>query len=161
MKKFTVLITAVLLAFTLTACSGSGSSGGNGSDPVEIDINALAEELLTTVTSDSLSETAASLIPSIYFIDEEDIESAVSYASSGSTACEVTVIESKDEEDTKDVEEKLQSHVDSQEELYSAYNESEAARLKTAIIKSTGVYSVLCVCDDTDGAEEILKNYGF
>ncbi len=162
MKKITVMITVLLLAFSLTACSGSGSGGSSGSSgSVDIDPNELAEALLATVTSDTLSETAESLIPSIYLIDEDEIESAVAYASSGSTACEVAVIESRDEKETADVEEKLQNHVDSQEELYATYNESEAARLKTAIIKSAGRYTVLCVCDDTEEAEQILQDYGF
>ncbi len=156
MKRVATVMAVVLLALTLTACSSSG-----GSSYGEIDIDKLAEDLLETVTSDSLSQTADSLIPSIYLLDEDAIESAIAYSSSGATACEITVIECSESVEASDVEEKLQDHVDSQKTLYASYNESEADRLKTAIIKSSGYYTVLCVCDDTDRAEEILKEYGF
>ncbi|MCD7716576.1 MAG: DUF4358 domain-containing protein [Lachnospiraceae bacterium] len=155
MKKMTAILCAATAALMLTAC------GAKKEETVSIEITDLAEELLETVTSDSLSETSESLIPSIYYLDEDAVASAVAYASSGATSCEVAVIESADTDDVETVEEKLQSRVDSQTELYSSYNQSEAARLDTAIIKSAGVYTVLCVCDDTDAAEEILEAYGF
>ncbi len=155
MKKITTVFFAALISITLFAC------GSNNSSDVEIDPSALADALLQTVTSDTLSQTASSLIPSIYSIDENDITSAIVYASTGATACEIAVIECKESGDTSDIADKLQTHVDSQEELYSTYNQSEAARLKTAIIKTAGNYAVLCVSDDTDEAETILKEYGF
>lgn len=157
MRKITAVICAAALAFSLTAC---GSDTKND-ETVTIEISELAEALLETVTSDSLSETASSLVPSIYYLDEENVASAVAYASSGATSCEIAVIESTDTDGTADVESGMQTRVDNQIELYTSYNESEAARLETAIIKSTGVYTVLCVCDDTDAAEELLESYGF
>ncbi|MCC8104352.1 MAG: DUF4358 domain-containing protein [Clostridiales bacterium] len=157
MKKLTAIICAAVLAFSLTACS----SGTKENETVTIEISELAEALLDTVTSDSLSETASSLVPSIYYLDEENVASAAAYASSGATACEIAVIESTDADGTGDVESGMQTRVDNQIALYTSYNESEAARLETAIIKSVGVYTVLCVCDDTDAAEEILESYGF
>ncbi|MCD7763466.1 MAG: DUF4358 domain-containing protein [Lachnospiraceae bacterium] len=155
MKKLTAILCAASAAIMLTAC------GSDKEETVSIEITDLAEDLLETVTSDSLSETSESLIPSIYYLDEDAVASAVAYASSGATSCEIAVIESAESEDVETVEEKLQTRVDNQTELYSSYNQSEAARLDTAIIKSTGTYTVLCVCDDTDAAEEILESYGF
>ncbi|MCD7765896.1 MAG: DUF4358 domain-containing protein [Lachnospiraceae bacterium] len=155
MKKLTAILCAASAAIMLTAC------GSDKEETVSVEITDLAEDLLETVTSDSLSETSESLIPSIYYLDEDAVASAVAYASSGATSCEIAVIESAESEDVETVEEKLQTRVDNQTELYSSYNQSEAARLDTAIIKSTGTYTVLCVCDDTDAAEEILESYGF
>ncbi len=155
MKKGIGILCAAAAAIMLTAC------GSKQEETASIEIESLAEELLETVTSDSLSETASSLIPSIYYLDEDAVVSAVAYASSGATSCEIAVIESADTEDAATAEEKLQTRVDNQTELYATYNESEADRLDTAIIKSTGVYTVLCVCDDTDAAEKILDSYGF
>ncbi len=154
-KRLTAVLCAVSAALVLSGC------GSNKEEAVSIEIGTLAEELLETVTSDSLSETASSLIPSIYYLDEDAVVSAVAYASSGATSCEIAVIESADADDAATAEEKLQTRVDNQTELYATYNESEADRLDTAIIKSTGVYTVLCVCDDTDAAEKILDSYGF
>ncbi len=155
MKRMTGVLCAVSAAVMLTSC------GAKTDETVSIEIDALAEDLLETVTSDSLSETASSLIASIYYLDEDAIASSVAYASSGATSCEIAVIESADEDDVTEVEEKLRTRVDNQEQLYATYNESEADRLDSAIIKSAGAYTVLCVCDDTDAAEEILQSYGF
>ncbi|MCD7957530.1 MAG: DUF4358 domain-containing protein [Lachnospiraceae bacterium] len=155
-RKMTAVLCAVLLAFSLGGCGSKKTE-----EAVSIDVSELAEALLETVTSDTLSETASSMIPSIYYLDEEDVVSAAAYASSGATACEVAVIESADTDGAENVETKMQTRVDNQAELYASYNQSEAARLDTAIIKSNGVYTVLCVCDDTDRAEEILEEYGF
>lgn len=157
MKKFTAIICTVLMALSLTACGGKDKSV-----TVEaIDPAKLAEDLLTTVTSDTLSETSADLLPSIYFVDADAMETGVAYASSGATACEVTVIQSKDAKNTADVEKLFQTRVDNQSALYASYNQGEVEKLDKAIIKSAGVYTVLCVCDDPDKAEEILKGYGF
>ncbi|MCD7883986.1 MAG: DUF4358 domain-containing protein [Lachnospiraceae bacterium] len=155
-RKMTAVICAAFLVFSLGGCSSKKAD-----ETVSIDVSELAEALLETVTSDTLSETASSMIPSIYYLDEEDVASAAAYASSGATACEVAVIESTDADGAENVETKMQTRVDNQEELYASYNQSEAARLDTAIIKSNGAYTVLCVCDDTDRAEEILEEYGF
>ena len=59
------------------------------------------------------------------------------------------------------MEKLFKTRVDNQSSLYASYNEGEVAKLDKAIIKSAGAYTVLCVSDDTDKANEILKEYGF
>lgn len=153
-KLFTALMCTTLLVFGLTGCGGSEKN-------ITVDTAKLASELLTTVTSDTLSETASDMLPSIYFFDANDIEEGVAYASSGATACEVAVVKSTDTKNTENIEKLFQTRVDNQSSLYASYNQGEVEKLDTAIIKSTGAYTVLCVCDDTDKANELLKEYGF
>ena len=154
MKKFAAILCAGAMMLGLTACGGKNKE-------VTIDTGKLASDLLATVTSDTLTETASDLLPSIYYLDADSIESGVSYMSSGTTACEVTVIQSKEEKNTAEVEKFFQTRVDNQSNLYASYNAGEADKLDKAIIKSAGAYTVLCVCDDTDKANDILKDYGF
>ncbi len=154
MKKSTAILCAAALALSLTACGGKEKE-------VSVDPAKLAGELLETVTSDTLSETSADLIPSTYFIEADDMKKGVAYASSGATACEVVVIQSKDAGNTSNVEKQFQSRVKNQSDLYASYNQGEVDKLDKAIIRSAGAYTVLCVCDDTDKANEILKNSGF
>ncbi len=152
-KKFAAVLCTALIALTLTAC------GGGKNKDVTVDTAKLADELLTTVTSDELSKM--SVDPStVYLYQSDDVTSAIAYASSGATACEVAVIESKDAANAESME-RLQDRVDSQKALYASYDAASAGKLDDAIIKSAGKYTVLCVCDDTDKANEILKNYGF
>lgn len=155
MKKLMITLCAVMMLLSLTAC------GGGKSKEVSVDVNKLASELQAAVTSDTLSQTAAEMVPSIYGFNAEDAENSVAYASSGATACEIAVVQSKDSSKTGDMEKLFQSRADSQSALYASYNEGEVAKLDKAIIKSAGSYTVFCVCDDTAKAEEILKGYGF
>ncbi len=156
MKKLVAIFTAAVLLFSLSACSSSKDN-----TTVDLDPEALAEELLTTVTSDKLSQSAESMIPSIYSIDEEEIASAVAYTSSGTTSCEVAVIETVKSDEVSDVKDKFQARVDAQEKLYADYNPTEASRLETAVIESAGNFAVLCVSDDAEEAKSILKENGF
>lgn len=121
----------------------------------------LAKELLKTVSSDKLTEIASDMLSSIYFFEDGTIEEGTAYASSGVTSCEIAVVQSTDAEKTADVEKLFQTRVNNQSDLYASYNEAEVARLEEAIIKSAGVYTVLCITDDVDKANEILKEYGF
>lgn len=154
MKKITALACMAAMAISLTAC-------GSKEKDVAIDPAALAKDLQAAVTSDTLAQTASEMIPSIYFYDEASVASSVAYASSGATACEVAVVESKDAKYTSEVEKLFQTRVDNQSALYASYNEGEVAKLDDAIIESSGVYTVLCVCDDTAKAKDVLKEYGF
>ncbi len=155
-KKFVYLACAAAAALTLTAC------GGGGSKDVEIDVEALASDLLKTVTEDSLSQTSSDMLPSIYFYEEDTVEEAIAYTSSGTTSCEIAVVKSKDAANASKIEDLFQTRVDNQAELYASYNAPEAERLENdAIIESAGAYTVLCVCDETDEAKDVLKKYGF
>ena len=89
------------------------------------------------------------------------MEKGAAYLSNASTACEVAVIECKGTSQTEDVEKLFKTRVANQSELFASYNAGEVAKLDKAIIKTAGKYAVLCACDDTEKAEEILKNYGF
>lgn len=152
-KKITLLFCAILAALALTACGGKNKE-------VSVDPAKLSEDLLATVTSDTLTKMGVD--PStVYLYSSDDVASAVAYSSSGATACEVAVIQSKDSSKTGDIEKLLKSRVDSQSTLYASYNAVEVEKLDKAIIKSAGSYTVLCVCDDTDKANDILKEYGF
>jgi len=125
-------------------------------------VQALADALNEkTVTSDTLTATTESMLPTIYLIDADVLKEGAAYMSSGATAGEVAVFALNSADDTANVREILEQRVASQKELYASYNADEVSRLDTAIIRTAGSYAVLCVCDDPDQAEEILKEYGF
>lgn len=160
MKKLTrvlaVLLTVVTVMSLLTACGGSSSASA------DVDIAALADELNNdTVTTDTLAETKSEMLSSIYSFADGQIVSSKVYMSSGATADEICVLECNSASDTSDVEKLLQARVKSQEDLYATYNAAESEKLKDAIVKSSGKYTVLVVCDDYSKAKDILKKYGF
>ena len=81
--------------------------------------------------------------------------------SANATADEIVAVECKDEAAAKAVVELLKTRVKNQSELFASYNPDEAAKLDKAIVKSSGKYAVLVVCDDYDKAQSILKDAGF
>lgn len=154
-RSAAALVIAITSAVLLTACGGSKKT-------VDVDVEKLADELNSSVvTSDQLSKTESTMLPSIYFWDEADVSNAVAYMSSGATADEICVVECADASKTSGIEKLFQTRVDNQSELYASYNEPEVDKLKDAIIKSAGKYTVLVVSDDQEKAGEILTNYGF
>lgn len=155
-KNRILTVLALCAVLLLTACS----SGGGKS--VTVDTAKLAKDLAEgTVTSEALTEMASSMIAGSYYIREDIFAGGSAWKGTGATACEVVVIEAKDAKQTKDVESKLKEHVQSQSDLYADYNAGEVEKLDKAVLKSAGKYTVLCVCDDTAKAEEILKSAGF
>ena len=155
-KTISLTVLALMTAFVLCAC------GGKKESEVTVDSAKLAKQLAEeTVTSEELTELASSMIAGTYYISDDISAGGSAWKGTGATACEVAVIEVKDSSKTKDVEGNLKEHIDSQSELYASYNAGEVEKLDKAILKSAGKYTVMCVCDDTDKAESILKDYGF
>lgn len=155
-KVTSLVIAAVCTALLLTAC------GGGSAKVKEVDVAALADELnKDTVTADTLTETGSDMLPSIYFFEDGQVTDSKSYMSSGATADEITVVRCKDQASAGDVEKLFRTRVDNQSALYATYKAEESDKLKGAIIQSSGVYTVLVVCDDYDKAKDILSKYGF
>ncbi len=155
MKRIAVAAVVVMSALALTACGGGNSSK-------EIDVAKTADELNSSViTTDELSETSTEMLSSIYFFKDGQVEESKVYMSGNATADEIVVVKCADEDSAKAVAQLLQDRVKKQAELFSTYNADEAAKLDKAIVKSSGKYAVLCVCDDYDKAESILKEAGF
>ena len=155
-KRIALAACMVFSVLALTACSGSGGS------KKEIDVAKTADELNSSViTTDQLTETKSEMLGSIYFFEDGQVEISKVYMSGNATADEIVVVSCKDEEAAKEVENLLKMRVKNQKELFSTYKPDEAAKLDKAIVKSSGKYAVMCVCDDYDKAESILKDAGF
>lgn len=159
MKKIVLLLVAVAAACMLTACGGGSGKSDKAAD---VDAAALADELnKNTVTTDTLTETSADMLAGIYFFEDGQVTDSKTYMSSGATADEICVVKCRDEATTADVEKLFQQRVKNQSDLYATYKAEESDKLGKAIIKSSGVCTVLVVCDDYDKANEILGKYGF
>lgn len=154
-KNLLSILTLVLLALFLTACGKKAAE--ITVTPAEL-AKQLAEE---TVTSDTLTEVSADTMTSTYMIDSSQIDDSSTYMSTGSSACAVSVIKCTDSSYASSIQETLKSYVDDRAELYSSYDAAQTTKLEAALIKVSGQYVVLCVCDDTDAAEKILKEAGF
>ena len=154
-KTIITFAAAMFAAFSLTACQG-------GSSKTSIDVSSLADDLnAKTIKSDTLTETSSDMLSTIYFFENGQVTESKAFMSSGATADEICVVKCVDENAAKAVTELFQTRVNNQSKLYESYNADEVRKLDDAIIKSSGSYAVLVVCDDYDEAGDVLKEAGF
>jgi hypothetical protein len=154
-KTIITFAAAMFAAFSLTACQG-------GSSKTSIDVSSLADDLnAKTIKSDTLTETSSDMLSTIYFFENGQVSESKAFMSSGATADEICVVKCVDENAAKAVTELFQTRVNNQSKLYESYNADEVGKLDDAIIKSSGSYAVLVVCDDYDEAGDVLKEAGF
>ena len=154
-KTIITFAAAMFAAFSLTACQG-------GSSKTSIDVSSLADDLnAKTIKSDTLTETSSDMLSTIYFFENGQVTESKAFMSSGATADEICVVKCVDENAAKAVTELFQTRVNNQSKLYESYNADEVGKLGDAIIKSSGSYAVLVVCDDYDEAGDGLKEAGF
>jgi hypothetical protein len=154
-KTILTFAAAMIAAFSLTACQGGGSKS-------TVDVAGLADDLnAKTIKSDVLTETNPDMLPTIFFFEDGQVNESKTYMSSGATADEICVVKCVDENAAKAVTELFQTRVNNQSKLYESYNADEVGKLADAIIKSSGSYAVLVVCDDYDEAGDLLKEAGF
>ena len=154
-KTIITFAAAMFAAFSLTACQG-------GSSKTSIDVSSLADDLNgKTIKSDTLTETSSDMLSTIYFFENGQVSESKAFMSSGATADEICVVKCVDENAAKAVTELFQTRVNNQSKLYESYNADEVGKLDDAIIKSSGSYAVLVVCDDYDEAGDVLKEAGF
>ena len=154
-KTIITFAAAMFAAFSLTACQG-------GSSKTSIDVSSLADDLnAKTIKSDTLTETSSDMLSTIYFFENGQVNESKAFMSSGATADEICVVKCVDENAAKAVTELFQTRVNNQSKLYESYNADEVGKLDDAIIKSSGSYAVLVVCDDYDEAGDVLKEAGF
>ena len=154
-KTIITFAAAMFAAFSLTACQG-------GSSKTSIDVSSLADDLnAKTIKSDTLTETSSDMLSTIYFFENGQVSESKAFMSSGATADEICVVKCVDENAAKAVTELFQTRVNNQSKLYESYNADEVGKLGDAIIKISGSYAVLFVCDDYDEAGDVLKEAGF
>lgn len=159
-NKKKALILAVLCAFTALVFTACGSKSSSGSSDVSVDVSKLCQDLEGTIDSE-VSEVSSDVIASTFFFDMDKIEESAAALNSGSSASEVVVLKCKDSSYVSEAEDLLKKRVESQSTLFASYNAPEVAKLDAAILKSSGNYLIYCVTDDTDKANEIIKNAGF
>lgn len=150
-----LLISVALIGLFLTGC------GGGKAKEVTASPAALAESLSKTASGDTLSAVNAEILASTYFVDSSKIEDSAAYLGTGATACEAVVIKCSDDSYPAEVKKLFETRVANQSNLYASYNAAEVENLDHAIIKTSGTYAVLCVTNDTEAAEKILKDAGF
>ena len=136
------------------------ASCGSQNEDIQVDINALAEELNTGITyQDPLAKLDDDMVGMLYSVDGL-VDATVVYMGSGATAEEIAVFDCVDAATAKDqVKPIVEKHVQSQIEAFENYVPEEVAKLNEAVVRQAGEYVDLSVSNDKDGANEIIDKY--
>ena len=150
MKRIISLLLAVMAVFTLAACGSK--------DTASVDAADLAKALAERVSFDS-TMTALSADDLGFYLELPVKCEVGAYMSSGATAEEIFVVQCYDKTDAAAVKVSMQSFLDSQKQEMERYKPEEVARLDNAIFATYGTCVVLCVTNDTDTANTVIKEY--
>lgn len=143
-KTWLAALTAALL---LTSCSGNTTK--------DVDIDALAEQIVQTVAfDDTLEAIDDSMISMLYDID--GYTDAVLYKGSGATAEEVALFKMESVSDAETACEGAKAHIQSQIDAYESYMPDEVSRLEDAVVRQDGTYVSIVVSADSDAAQKLL-----
>ena len=140
MKRIITLLLAVMTAVSLVACGDKASATVDAAGRVQFD-------------------TALSAIDAGDYLELPEKCEASAYMSDGSTVEEIFVVQCSDKTDASAVKVSMQSLLDSQKQEMERYKPEEVARLDNAIFATYGTCVVLCVTNDTDTANAVIKEY--
>ena len=149
MKRIISLLLAVMTVFTLAAC---------GTKDTTVNAQGLAQALLEKTSFDAELTAVPNEELGYYFQLPEKCDAAA-YMSSGSTAEEVFVIQCKSGDDAAALRASMQEFLDSQKTEMERYLPAEVDRINSAIFETYGTCVVLCVTNDTDTANAVIKEY--
>ena len=151
MKRIITLLLAVMTAVSLVAC------GDKASATVDAAGIQLREAHPNTVVLEL--RRALSAIDAGDYLELPEKCEASAYMSDGSTVEEIFVVQCSDKTDASAVKVSMQSLLDSQKQEMERYKPEEVARLDNAIFATYGTCVVLCVTNDTDTANAVIKEF--
>ncbi len=147
MKRFVALLLAAVTALTLVACGDKKTA--------TVDAVGLGAALSERVQFD----TKVASVEAGDYLELPEKCDAVAYMSGERTMEEIFVVECYDKTSAAAVKVSMQSLLDSQKQEMERYEPEEVARLNNAIFATYGTCVVLCVTNDTDTAEAVIKEY--
>ena len=150
MKRIIALLLAAMTALTLVACGDKTSA--------TVDAAGLSKALAERVQFDD-TMTAVSADDLGFYLELPAKCEVGAYMSSGATAEEIFVVQCYDKTDAAAVKVSMQSFLDNQKQEMERYKPEEVARLNNAIFATYGTCVVLCVTNDTDSANTVIKEY--
>lgn len=157
------ILPTLAAALILTAC-GAPSAENNQTNQEEAQTAPTSESLYSALTeSGSFSE----LVPldSDYMLNYFGIDVAEfnDYAAGEAldvmNADAIIILNTDDTETAKDAAEKLTAYKERKTDELKTYNPSELQKTEAAEVKTKGTFTYILICDDPDGAEDVLEGY--
>ena len=159
MKKIIYVLGIVILVILATIFYMNTSSI-NEEREVIIDINKLAEDIKNQkMFDDTLEIIEKDIAITNYNFNNEIIQDLVSYVSTGATAEEILVIEAKDKNSIKAIEEKIIERIKERKEAFASYLPNEVYKLENPVLIIKDKYIILCICNNSQNMSEYIEKY--
>ncbi|MBQ6675411.1 MAG: DUF4358 domain-containing protein [Ruminococcus sp.] len=177
LKAICVLCTAACAATAFVGCGDSGSSGSGaesvaGVSQTQFDLSAkeYLDMALEKAPDSLLDESTAKGDTGSYGFDTfcsklyggatiDDIaDGAISYASTGGNADEVSILKAADEEKQADMTRILKDRVDVRRHDFEGYKPEELPKIDKARVFEANGYSVLVIADNAEEIEKAFKS---
>ena len=152
MKKILAFVLALCMALSLCACGGSKAK--------EIDLDALAEELLASgAFTDLLSQPAAGVAARLYGFEDGDVVKAVLYTGTGATAEEIFLAEASDSASASALKAACEHRVETQKLAFENYAPGEVSKLDGAVLVTSGNVVIFVVAADAAAAQSVVDSH--
>lgn len=147
----------ILLIFVLIATLSAFSCSDNYDNAV-IDINSLANDILTNITfDDQLIEISEANFKLTYNFGE--YVNMIVYAGGGATAEEIIIIETADIATADKLYQNVDTYYKNKKFHFKDYNPNENYKLDDPVFERIGKYVIYCVSPDTENVKTILNSY--
>ena len=154
-KKISSLCCALLLALSLSACSG----GEEGTQPYDLD---LVDQLAQCgAFSEELEPLDGDVLWGLYRLESagltrEQLTGAAALRSAGATCEEAAVLQFSDEQAAQTALQAMEDYVQSQIQSNTDYRPKEIPKLESALVEQRGASVLLVVANDLDAAQSVL-----
>ncbi len=150
----------MLLIGVLAMCSLAGCGGSDSQEIIQPDVYTLSGKLTDGIKfEDSVEEVALDRALKYYGIDSDMVNAGEVLMSTGATAEELAVFEAASTSSASVILEKLTAHRDDRIKMYINSKSTEIVRLDNAVLYAHGNFVVYVVCDDSEGALKIIREY--
>lgn len=153
MKRAISLLLAVMLTLALVAC------GGSKNETKDVDVEALAAELAGKVKFESDEMRKMSAEDLTNYLDVPQGAQTAFYMGDGMTMEEIIVVKCADDKGAAALKSAIETLLVNQIDSVRQYHPEAVPRLENPVLTQKGAYVVLCVTDDAETAEKIVKEY--
>lgn len=159
MKKF-IYILGIALLVILATIFYMNTNKIDEEKEITIDINKLAEDIRNQdMFDDTLEKIEKDVAITNYSFENETIQDIVSYVSTGATAEEILVLESKDKSNIESIKEKINERINERKEAFASYLPDEVYKLENPVLITKDKYIILCICNNSQNMNEYIEKY--
>ncbi len=157
MRKLLIVIGIVIVIILGTIISANICVN---SEDIYIDMKGLANSLIEArIFEDSLEPVDKDMILNKYNLDSSKVKDLVSYVGTGATAEEILILEMNSKDDLRQAKINIEDEIEERKADFASYLPKEVYKLENYSLENYGNYLILCISNDTNKANDIIKQY--